>query len=267
MPADLHTHSNLSDGTDTPEELAEKAKSVGLTAIALTDHDCVDGIERISGKGIEVIPGIEFTTEIPKAEVHILGYFIDHKCPQLLEILKRMQDDRHQRIHKIVEKLQRLGIKITPGDVFNISGKSVPGRPHVARALIKLGAVSTFKEAFQRYLGFGSPAYVSHYKLPPVEAIKLIGECKGMPVFAHPGLSNCDELIPEFVAAGLKGLEVYYPGQDERRYAALAKKHGLLKTGGSDYHGEGTGMGLGVVTISDGLLKKLKDEHLRGNKS
>lgn len=276
MPADLHIHSNLSDGTNTPVEIVGLASAAGLITISLTDHDNVDGIEEAMEEGqrtkVEVIPGIEFTCEIPKAEIHILGYFIDYKDKQFLEILQKIQHGRVDRIYKITEKLDKLGVKIDPKDIFSISAKKVPGRPHVARAMVKKGIVGSVKEAFDRYLDFRSPAYVSHYKLFPDEAVKLIVRSSGLAVFAHPAISNCDEIIPDLIASGLAGIEVYYPGYKEDRiqhYKTLAKKYGLLMTGGSDFHGEGSGreIKLGDITISDDLVEKLKNEHLRGNRS
>ncbi|MFA4967643.1 MAG: hypothetical protein WC624_05440, partial [Candidatus Margulisiibacteriota bacterium] len=220
--------------------------------------------------GVEVVPGIEFTCEIPRAEVHILGYFIDYKSNDLLSVLKKIQDDRVARIYKICEKLNKLGVKLDPDDVFKISGKKVPGRPHVARALIAKGYVSGFKEAFNRYLDFRGPAFVGHYKLSPAEAVKLIAGVSGIPVFAHPAISNCDEIIPALTADGLRGLEAFYPGYDDQRikhYKTLAKKFGLLITGGSDFHGNDAGREakLGDVTLPDEYMEKLKDEHLRRN--
>ncbi|MDD4178845.1 MAG: PHP domain-containing protein [Candidatus Margulisbacteria bacterium] len=274
MPADLHTHSTFSDGTDSPEELVRLAAAAGLTTIALTDHDNVDGIEQAAeagrGVGVEVIPGIEFTTENSRAELHILGYFIDYRSEPLLAVLQKVQHGRVKRIDKIVQKLNKLGVDIEPSDVFSISGEKAPGRPHVARALIKRGAVGSFKEAFDRYLDWRAPAYVPHYKLAPIEAIKLIKEAGGIPVFAHPAISNCDDLVPKLVEAGLRGLEVYYPGYYRDmidHYLALAKKHDLLVTGGTDFHGEGSGreIKLGDLTVPDELVDKLKNEHLRGN--
>lgn len=183
MPADLHIHSNFSDGVDSPEEIVRLAAAAGLTAISLTDHDGIDGIERAEEEGrrakVEVIPGIEFTTENPRAEIHILGYFIDYKDPELLSVLEKIQADRVKRIYKIVKKLKALKVDIEPEDVFSISGKKSPGRPHVARALIGRGAVSSFKEAFNRYLDFRAPAYVPHYKLSPEEAVRLIVKVGG----------------------------------------------------------------------------------------
>ncbi|KAF0134669.1 MAG: PHP domain-containing protein [Candidatus Saganbacteria bacterium] len=277
MPADLHIHSNFSDGIDTPEEIVGLAKKAGLNTIALTDHDVVDGIERAQKAGeiagiIEVIPGIEFTCEMPNAEVHILGYFIDYKNSKLKTVLKTIQDDRVKRIGRICEKLNGLGINLKPEEVLAISGSGVPGRPHVARALIKKGIVSNFKEAFIRFLDNKAPAFVGHYRLTPVEAIKLIIEIGGIAVFAHPAVSNCDDLIPDFIKDGLRGIEVYYGGHNylqTKKYLALAKKYGLLVTGGSDFHGTNSGreVKLGDTYLKDEYLKELKDEHLRRNKS
>jgi len=276
MPADLHIHSNLSDGTHSPEEVVELAVAGGLKTIALTDHDIVDGIEPAQKKGkelnLEVIPGIEFTTEMPNCEVHILGYYIDYHHPKLLAVLEKIQDDRVKRIYKIVEKLKELKVNIVPDEVLAISGKKAPGRPHVARALIYKGVVANFKEAFTRFLDFRAPAYVPHYKLSPAEAIRLIGEVKGIAVFAHPGVSNCDRMIPELMAEGLAGLEVYYSGHrpyQTKHYLNLARKYGLLVTGGSDFHGLDSGreVKLGELSIPDELVDKLRDEYLRRNKS
>lgn len=276
MPADLHIHSNQSDGTHTPLEVVDLAAAAGLKTIALTDHDVVDGIEpaikRGKEVGVEVIPGIEFTTEIPRTEVHILGYFIDYKSPELLAILKKIQEDRVKRIYKIVEKLKALGVKLDPKEVLAISGKKSPGRPHVARALIYEGVVANFREAFARYLDFRAPAYVSHYKLTPAEAVRLIVEVGGIAVFAHPAISNCDEIIPDLMAAGMRGIEVLYTGYGPElveHYKNLARKYGLLLTGGSDFHGLDSGreVKLGDLAVPDEWVDKLKDEHLRGNKS
>jgi len=272
MPADLHIHSQHSDGTNTPEEIVGMAAAAGLKTIALTDHDNIDGIEQATeagrGAGVEVIPGIEFTTESPRAEVHMLGYFIDPNSQRLVEMLSKIQGGRVRRISKIVQKLNKLGIELEADDVFELSGKKAPGRPHVARALIKRGAVGSVKEAFDRYLDARSPAYVPHYKLTPTEAIGLIKAAGGIPVFAHPAISRSDELIPQLVEAGLRGLEVYYPGyrpEQIEHYLALAGKHGLLLTGGSDFHGPDSGreIKLGDLTIPVELVDKLRNEHLR----
>lgn len=274
MPADLHIHSRLSDGTDSPEEIVAMAKAGGLTAISITDHDMTDGIEpaRALGKevGLELIPGIEFTTDSTGTELHILGYFINYQDPQFMAALEKIQADRVNRIYRIVDKLKELNIAIEADDVFALSGKKAPGRPHVARAMIKKGFVSSFKEAFNRYLDSRGPAYVPHFKMLPNETIQLITSCGGIAVFAHPAVSNCDQLIPGLMADGLKGIEAYYSGHrpdQTEHYLGLAQKYGLLVTGGSDYHGENSGreIKLGQFNIPDQLVEKLKDEHLRGN--
>lgn len=276
MPADLHIHSNFSDGVDSPEEVVRLAAAVGLKTIALTDHDVVDGIDGAKDEGkklrVEVIPGIEFTTENPRTEIHILGYFIDYKNSEFLSVLEKIQADRVKRIYKIVEKLKALKVEIDPEDIFAISGKKAPGRPHVARALIAKGVVSSFKEAFDRYLDFRAPAYVPHYRLPPEEAVRLIVKVGGVPVFAHPAISNCDGIIPDLMAEGLRGLEVYYPGYHPEQieyYLGLARKYGLLVTGGSDFHGVDSGreVKLGDLTIPDELVDELRNEYLRRNKT
>jgi len=273
MPADLHVHSNFSDGTDSPEQLVEQAAAAGLNTLALTDHDTVAGLDRAIAAGeqagVEIIPGIEFTTENPRAEVHILGYFLDRFNGDLLAVLARIRQGRVDRIEQIVKKLQSLGVAIEAADVFAISGTGSPGRPHVARALIRRGIVQNFREAFQKYLDFRAPAYVPHYRLAPAEAVKLVKQAGGIPVFAHPVVSNCDEIIPELVAAGLRGLEIYYPGyyaDQIDHYLALASKYNLLATGGSDYHGaDAKEMKLGEHTIPDELVDRMRDEYLRGN--
>jgi hypothetical protein len=265
----LHVHTYLSDGTQSPEEIVELAKKNGLSTIAITDHDVVAGIDRAQKKGkevgLEVIPGIEFTTEALDTEIHILGYFIDHHDPKLVETIGKIQKGREERIFKICEKLNGLGVNLPPEKVFEVAGHRAAGRPHVARALIAEGCVSSFKEAFNKYIDFHGPAYVSHYKLSPEEAIKLVVQSGGVPVYAHPAVSNCDQIIPDLMAVGLAGIEVYYSGHDQRQtkhYLSLAKKFGLLVTGGSDYHGVKSGreVALGDLSIPDELVNKLRSK-------
>ena len=266
MPADLHIHTTFSDGTFSPEEVVRLAKKAGLKTISITDHDVIDGIEPATeeGKklGVEVIPGIEITTEVPNAEIHILGYYIDYKLPKLNAILKKIQEDRTARIYKIVGKLDKIGVKLDPMRVIEIAGHGSAGRPHVARALLEAGLVKNIREAFEKYLGYKAPAYVSHFRLSPEDAIKLILDVRGIPVFAHPKVSNSDDILPDLLAAGLKGIEVYYSGhskKDEKHYLGVAEKHNLLVTGGSDFHGASNSreVELGDVAISDELVEKL----------
>lgn len=276
MSADLHIHTTFSDGTHSPEEVVKQARKAGLKTIAITDHDVVDGIEPAQKKGkelgVEVIPGIEFTTEAFDTEIHILGYFIDYRDPDLIEAITKIQKGRVERIFKICEKLKGLGINLDPEKVLKLAGNNAPGRPHVARALVAKGYVKDFREAFGKYIDFHGPAYVSHYKLSPEEAVKLVMAAKGVPVYAHPAVSNCDRIIPDLMVAGLAGIEVYYTGHNQRQtqhYLNLARKNGLLVTGGSDYHGfkSGREVELGELNISDELVDKLRNEYLRRNKS
>ena len=260
----------------SPEGVIELAKKAKLRTVAITDHDVVAGIVPAQKKGaalgLDVIPGIEFTTEAYDTEIHILGYFIDFNSPELLSTIKKIQKGREDRIFGICDKLQGLGIDLDAETVFKLAGHREAGRPHVANALLAAGYVSSFKDAFNKYIAFGGPAYVPHYKLPPAEAVALTVRAQGLAVFAHPGTSNCDQIIPELMAAGLAGLEVYHrchkPKQTEH-YLELAKKYDLLVTGGTDFHGFKNPLEaeLGDITIPDELVEKLRDEHLRRNRS
>lgn len=273
MPADLHIHTTYSDGTCSPKEIFNLAAKAGLNVISITDHDTVGALEESVGLAdkykIEFISGIEFTCEIPKAEVHILGYFIDWKEPSFLEIVKKIQKSREERIYKFAEKLKKMGVDLNPEEVFELAGHRFPGRPHVARVLVKTGQVGSIREAFERFLDFKAPAYVSHYKMTPEQAIALIVKNKGIPVYAHPAATNADEIIPQLMAAGLRGIEVYYPTHSSfkvNHYRNLAKKYGLLITGGSDFHGMNGGreISLGEVYLQDKYVEELKKayEHI-----
>ena len=267
MSADLHIHTTYSDGTYSPTEIVKKAKEVGLSAIAITDHDEVGGIPEAleEGKklGVKIVPAVELTTELPHGEVHILGYFIDYNSKQLTKILEEIRAARYERIKKICSKLAKLDIHVDPEEVFKLAGKGSVGRPHIARILIAKEVVTTVKDAFLKFLVPGAPAYVGHYKLSPEEAIDLVKKSGGVPVFAHPKVSNCDELIPSFLSHGLKGLEVYYPShnqQMETHYLSLANKYKLITTGGTDFHG-GAGfneMRLGSKFVSDKIVTELE---------
>lgn len=273
MAADLHIHTTFSDGTESPEEVVAKAKEAKLSTIAITDHDTVAGVAaaKTAGEklGVAVIPGIEFTTEVPEAEIHILGYFINDKDADFRAVLEKIQGSRHSRIFKILEKLGKIGVNLDPEKVFAFSKGASAGRPHVARAMVEAGVVRSIRSAFEKYLGWEGPAYVPHYKLTPEGVVKLILANGGIPVYAHPVVSDYDKIIPELVSYGLRGIEIFYPGHsDEQRafYLALAKKMGLLVTGGSDYHGaanprEGR---LGEVWLPDEYLEKLLESRSAG---
>ncbi len=268
--ADLHIHTHYSDSTFSPEEVVACARDKALSAIAICDHDCIDGIEptlaaaALPGADIEIIPGIEMTVEKKDAEIHILGYFIDYKADWFLKKLKEIQDARIERIHKMVAKLKLAGIGVRCEDVFSLGGKGTVGRLHLAQAMLKTGKVKNFREAFGEYIGFQKRCYVPHVKFSPEEAIKAILKVGGVPALAHPALMGKDEYIPELIGYGLRAIEVYHTDHKSsmvKHYEEFAASHGLLMTGGSDCHGMGKGRVLiGTVRIPYELVEKLREE-------
>lgn len=246
MSCDLHIHSTFSDGSQTPEEIVAEAVEKGLTAIAIADHDTVEGvmpaIEAARGTCLTVIPAVEISTEYQQAEVHILGYWIELDNEELHAKFRYVREARRLRAEEIVYKLRALGIEITIEDVLAQSDGVSLGRPHVAQALLAKGYVNGPQEAFDRYLGRDKPAYVPRYKLSPYEAVRAVRNAHGCPVLAHPGLGVGDHIVEALVAAGLEGLEVYHSHHTPshtRRALRLAEQYGLLITGGSDSHGPG----------------------------
>ena len=243
--ADLHIHTYYSDGTLSPLEVVEQAHKNGLSCIAVTDHDTIDAIEptrEVAQQfGIEVLSGIEVSSSYNGKDIHILGYLFDHRSLKFTEQLKEMQLLRVDRIKLMIEKLHGLGLKkISFDEVKDIARAGSIGRPHLAACLMNSGYVGSIQEAFDRYLAEGGPGYVSKFKISPYEAIGLIRDAGGVAVFAHPMLTNRDELIPSLVREGLKGIEVFYPNCSEtvmNFYLKLAKKNNIAATGGSDAHG------------------------------
>ena len=243
---DLHIHSAASDGRYTPEEIVHMAVTAGLTVIALTDHDTIDGlIPAIEAAreypALTLIPGVELSTDVPNGEIHVLGYFIDYTGQEFKASLERMQNSRADRADKMVAKLKELGCNIELERVREIAGNGALGRAHVAQALLEKGYISSFKEAFSKYIGHGCPAYVGREKLTPVEAVKLVIKANGLPVLAHPYTAlNPEEVIKELKTVGLVGMEVYYVGYlpiEINNLLNMAQKHDLIPTGGTDYHG------------------------------
>ena len=243
---DLHVHSTASDGRLTPAEVIQEAAERGLVYIALADHDSVDGIAAAKAAAqrllhLAVIPAIEISTDIPQGEVHILGYFINYTDPQLLAKLDDFKNSRRRRAQAMVAKLDGLGVHIDWQRVLELAGASTIGRPHIAQAMLEKDYVPSFKEAFDEYLGHGKPAYVEREKMLPAEAVAIIVKARGLPVLAHPLTTKDPEgLILELKPAGLVGLEAYYNGysaEEVESLVALAQKHDLVATGGSDFHG------------------------------
>jgi predicted metal-dependent phosphoesterase TrpH len=269
---DLHIHTTASDGVLTPAEVVRVAVDKGLEAIAITDHDTTAGIdaalEAAQASRLEVIPGIELSTEEGLREVHILGYYIDHGDEGLQARLAVLRRARRDRAWKMVKKLEGLGLPVSWEQVEEIADQtSAFGRPHIAQALLERGYVGSVNEAFDRYIGLRGPAYVARYKLTPEEAIQMVAHAKGLPVLAHPWRQ--EEIVPRLSALGLVGLEVYYPSysEDERELlAALAEKHDLVATGGSDFHGYrvDASLSLGEVPVPFESLERL---HALANRS
>lgn len=243
--ADLHIHTYYSDSTSSPQEVVDDAVAAGLSCIAITDHDVIDGIDPVKsaaqGRGIEVIAGIELSSELNGKDIHILGYGFDYKKSPLVDKLHEIQQARIERIKMMIEKLKTLGVNnITFEDVAVKTKSDAVGRPHLAMVLQEKGWVPNMRSAFDKYIGEGGPAYFTKYNQTPFEAIKLITDSGGVAVMAHPMYTQKDELISQFVKNGLGGLEVYYPNCTEtvlKFYKNLASKYNILATGGSDAHG------------------------------
>ena len=263
---DLHTHSYYSDGTESPRRVVEMAKVAGLSALSLTDHDILDGHPEAEAAcrelGLEFIPGIEFSSSLNGVEVHMLGFLVDASHAPFQQILERQRLRRLQRIHDMVAKLRSAGVMITVEDVLSCAGKGVIGRPHVAQALLNRGYVKTLKEAFERYIGPNGPGFISGSSTPPGEAIRIIRAAGGVPVLAHPIYLKDDRLIDEMVREGLAGLEVYHSSHtpsEVARYEQLADRLGLLRTGGSDFHGAAKeGVPVGSMDVPDEFVERLK---------
>jgi hypothetical protein len=268
MFADLHLHTNFSDGTYTPEELAGEGKRYELAAMALNDHDTVEGCARMAvaceSQGIEFIPGTELTAETNGIELHLLGYCLDLNNQKLLTEINRFQLVRQNRIREMVERLNQLNIPLQAEAVFKIANCRSPGRPHVARALVQAGFCANLDEAFDRFLKMNRPAWVPKVKMSATDAIALVHQAGGVAVMAHPGLNRSDEIIPDMVASGLDGIECFHSRHSSatvNHYLQMADKYHLLVTGGSDCHGMNKGRPLiGSIKLPYQHVVKLKEK-------
>ena len=272
---DLHVHSCRSDGTMTPHELVDYALEKGLSALALTDHDTIDGLDEImeyaKDKSIEIIPGIEYSTEYNQRDVHIVGLFIDYKAPVFLEYLARFKQSRTDRNYKLCANLQNAGIDITYEALMEAYPNAVITRAHYAGFLLDHGYVKSRNEAFERYLGDHTPYFVHREKITPEEVIEVTRKAGGIPILAHPtlyklGREQLDILVGRLTEAGLMGMECYYSTYtpaETRQMKALAEQYHLLPSGGSDFHGDAKpgldlGVGYGRLYVPDEILVNLK---------
>jgi len=269
MRADLHSHSSVSDGTEPPADVMQRAADAGLDVIALTDHDTVAGQAEAAAAlppGLTLLPGMELSCRLEGHSVHVLAYLFDPRNDELAGEMAEIRESRLYRARAMVSKLAALGIPITWDQVSEIAAGGVVGRPHIARALVQAGVVPTFEEAFgPDWIGPGGRAYVSRYALDPARAVGLVRAAGGVTVLAHPrgsarGWLIPDEVIEELAAAGLTGIEVNHPQHDDRQRAALgelASRLGLVASGGSDDHGALTGFRIGTVIAPDGAYEQL----------
>ncbi|MCI1280410.1 MAG: PHP domain-containing protein [Nitrospira sp.] len=272
---DLHLHTTHSDGSCSTREVMTFAKQAGVTALAITDHDIVAGIAEATAigteLGIEVVPGVEISSRLGESELHILGYFLNWTDPILAQRLSSLRDSRHTRNPKIVQRLNELGIPITYEEVRALAGTESVGRPHIARLLMEKKFVTSAKEAFDRYLANGRPAFVDRELPLPAQAVQWIREAGGVPVLAHPtwvrtSADGLRTLVRDLKVTGLGGIEVHYsthtPSQTTE-YLELAKQCDLVVTGGSDFHGVTkpdieVGIGRGQLKVSEKLLDPLR---------
>ncbi|MFQ5863656.1 MAG: PHP domain-containing protein [bacterium] len=265
--ADLHLHTNRSDGYCSPEELVDKALSHDLVAIAIVDHDDISALDEAipygEARGIEVVPGVELSVNYRNLDLHLLGYCFDHKDAELLDYLNKFKKERLKRAEKIAKILTKMGMPISFEAVLNKAGKGSVGRPHIADVLVEEGHVHSFQEAFDKYIGNGKPAYVAKFKIDVATAIGLIHSAGGVSSIAHPGLDMSKEDLVMLMKSGINGIEAIHPKHNEEQthyFSDIAKKNGLLITGGSDYHGGKKGNEvLGHYKVSYEVVNQLKE--------
>lgn len=275
---DLHIHTRCSDGGLTPAEAVGYALARGLRAIAITDHDTIQGNEEALAvgrrTGLPVIPGVELSTEWEGLTFHMLGFGLDRITRGVSEAFEFLVESRAQRNPRMISRLRNLGVDVTLEEVVREANGSLLGRPHFARVLVAKGVVGSTQDAFDQFLGRGAPAYVDKKRLPPAEALGLIHEAGGLAVLAHPGLVDKDHpgrlpaLLEQLLSLGLDGIEAYYTRhtpEQVSQYLRIARERGLLITGGSDFHrsGEGgpeMGTGFGSLSVPDRCFEDLLDQ-------
>lgn len=273
---DLHTHSTFSDGSHTPQQLAEMAAAVNLKAVSLTDHDCVNGVdafvEACDRHGVLGIPGVEISAEVEKGTMHILGYYVDSRDEALEAVLRKIRGGREARNVEILGKLNGLGCELTWDEVRAYAGEEVVGRPHFAMAMLARGYVKSKNKAFDRYLAKGKPAYAERFRLSPADSIEAIRAAGGLAVLAHPFTLDLKpaalrKRVAELRDVGLAGIEAYYSEHTPDmtgRYLELCRAFDLVAAGGSDFHGEVNpavhlGVGFGSLNVPDAVVEALEE--------
>jgi predicted metal-dependent phosphoesterase TrpH len=271
---ELHAHTHFSDGTLSPAELVALASERGLTALAITDHDSVEGVApAIAAAGAlrdasveggatppEIVAGIELSSSLEGNDLHVLGYFIDWRSETLAARLSRFRDERRARAHEILHRLAALGVPVAEEEVFAAAGPGVVGRPHIANALLKAGHVPTIDVAFQRYLGTRGAAFVPRPAFHSGEAVSAIRAAGGAAVLAHPA-ALATRLVEQLAETGLAGIEVWHPQHgmsSQKRWREVARALDLVASGGSDFHGPHRGVGLGDMPVPDRALEELR---------
>lgn len=264
---DLHTHTTASDGQDTPAELVNFAVQQGVSVLGVTDHDTIDALAEVADfaeqAGITLVPGVELSTTVDRAEVHVLGYFVNTEDDDFTGALAELALSRLNRIVRMIEKIQSLGYDIDGDAIVAQAEFGSIGRPHVARALMEIGAVKDVSEAFDRFLKAGRPGYIPRDPFSPEDAVKLLVQNNAIPVLAHPySTRDIEGTVKRLVPAGLKGLETYYAEyspEQHRQIRSIADAWELLPTGGSDYHGVGfrEGRVLGSAPVPDEVAERL----------
>jgi hypothetical protein len=267
LASDLHIHTYHSDSTLSPIEIAEYAQRIGLSAIGITDHDTIEGLEPAleAGRrcGVEVIPGVEFSLVYGDEEVHLIGYLVDWKNHQLVERLRLFQGRRRERFYEMCERLDRVGVRVSPDEILKAVHGSSIGRLHIASYLYKKGITETIQDAFKRYLSRDGPCYVEKFRFSIEEGVELTLASGGIPVLAHPWYVDAEAIVKRLKPLGLAGIEVYHPEHTTRHvrlFKSLAKEYNLIITGGSDCHGlNKEKILIGSVVVDDGVLVRLKE--------
>lgn len=272
MPGfDLHTHTLFSDGTTTPQHNVEVAIALGLEGLGVTDHDTLapwqQAREAADGSDLEIVPGVEFSAELDASSVHLLAYWVDPEDGPLTAEMDRLRNERERRAEEIVAKFNGLDVPVSMDRVRELAGAAPIGRPHIARAVVEIGAAADLQEVFDTWLADGGPANVPKYAVDPVRAVELVVAAGGVAVLAHPGLYGRDDqgidadTIAAMAAAGMVGLEADHPDHDEAiraHYRDLARAHDLVVTAGSDFHGERKALALGQATTARAELERLR---------